>query len=65
LRGRPLLGAFAGFFLGAFLAYDLFLLKVVASDSLILVILPVVMLVVGVLLARWAPLGRRDPGTRQ
>lgn len=63
MKGRPLLGAFAGFFFGAFLAYDLFLLKVVTSDSPVLVIVPVVMLVVGVLLARWAPLGRHDERT--
>ncbi len=61
MRGRPVLGAVAGFFLGLFLAYDLYLLKVVASDSPVLVVLPVAMLVVGVLLAWKAPLRRRRP----
>lgn len=58
MRGRPLLGGLSGFFLGIFLAYDLLLLKVIVSDSPVIVILPVVLLVVGVALGVWAPLGR-------
>jgi hypothetical protein len=55
-RGRPGLGAVSGFFLGLFLAFDLFLLKVIASDSPLFVVLPLVFLVVGVAIAFAAPL---------
>jgi hypothetical protein len=59
VRGRPVLGGVAGFFLGVFVAYDLLLAKVIVSDSPVLVVLPVLLLVLGVGLGRWAPLGRR------
>ena len=58
MRGRPVLGGIAGFFLGVFVAYDLLLFKVIVSDSPLVVILPLVLLVVGVALGIWAPLGR-------
>lgn len=58
LRGRPLLGGLAGFFLGAFVAYDLLVFKVIVSDSPLMVVLPVALMVVGVVLGRWGPLGR-------
>jgi hypothetical protein len=47
-RGRPGLGGFSGFFLGLFLALDLFLLKVIASDSGLFVVLPLLLMVVGI-----------------
>ena len=53
--GVPGLGAFSGFFLGLFLAFDLFLLKVIASDSGLFVVLPMVLLVVGIVLGLAAP----------
>jgi len=53
--GRPGLGAFSGFFLGLFLAFDLFVLKVIASDSPLFVTLPVVFLVLGIVLGLAAP----------
>ncbi len=53
--GRPGLGAFSGFFLGLFLAFDLFLLKVIASDSGLFVVLPLVLTVVGIGLGLAAP----------
>ena len=55
-RGRPVLGAVSGFFLGLFLALDLFLLKVIASDSGLFVTLPVVLLLVGIGVGFAAPL---------
>lgn len=58
MRGRPVLGGVAGFFFGIFLAYDLLLLKVIVSDSPLVVILPLALLAVGVALGLWAPLGR-------
>ena len=52
---RPGLGAFSGFFLGLFLAFDLFLLKVIASDSALFVVLPLLLMVVGIGLGLAAP----------
>ena len=57
-RGRPVLGAIAGFLFGVFVAADLFLFGVVALDSILLTVLPIVGLVGGILLGRWAPLRR-------
>lgn len=57
-RGRPVLGAFSGFFLGLFVGLDLLLLGVVPLDSVVLTAAPVVGLVLGIVLARWAPIGR-------
>ena len=59
MRGRPVLGAVSGLFLGIFVAMDLLLLKAVPSDSTVLVLLPIAGLVVGLLLGRAAPLGRK------
>ena len=53
--GGPVLGGFSGFFLGLFLAFDLFLLKVIASDSALFVVLPIVLMVVGIALGLAAP----------
>jgi hypothetical protein len=56
MRGaRPVLGAFSGFCLGLFLAFDLFVLKVIASDSPLFVALPIVFLVLGIVLGLAAP----------
>ena len=56
LRGRPILGGTAGAFLGVFLAYDLFVLGHIASDSALVVALPIVLMVVGIALGFFAPL---------
>jgi hypothetical protein len=53
--GRPVLGAFSGFFLGLFLAIDLFLVKVIASDSGLFLTLPIVLLVIGIVVGLAAP----------
>ncbi len=60
MRGRPVLGGVAGLFFGAFVAYDLFLAKVIVSDSPLVVALPVVFLVLGVVvgLRPWSRRGR-------
>jgi hypothetical protein len=58
MRGRPALGGLAGFFLGIFVAYDLLLSKVIASDSVAFMVLPLALMVVGVALGAWGPLGR-------
>jgi hypothetical protein len=57
-RGRPVLGAISGFFLGLFVATDLLLLTTIQLDSPLLTILPIVGLVLGLVLGLWAPLGR-------
>jgi hypothetical protein len=57
-RGRPVLGAVAGFFFGLFLAVALLGAGVVPLHSLAVTLLPVVMLVLGIVWGRWAPLGR-------
>jgi hypothetical protein len=57
-HGRPILGAISGLFFGLFLALDLLAFKVVESDSPVLVILPIALLVLGIVLGLWAPFGR-------
>lgn len=57
-RGRPVLGAISGLFLGLFVALDLLLLGVVGLGSIVLVVLPILGLVGGGALGWWAPLGR-------
>ncbi len=53
--GRPVLGGLSGFFLGLFLAVDLFLLKVIASDSGLFLVLPIVLAVIGIVVGLAAP----------
>jgi len=57
-RGRPLRGLFGGFLLGICVDLDLIFGGVVKLDSTLLTILPVALLVLGLLLGLWAPLGR-------
>jgi hypothetical protein len=63
-RGRPVLGAFAGFFSGLFLAIVLLGAGIVPLNSLVVTLLPVVLLGFGIVWGRWAPLGRKraEPG---
>lgn len=56
--GRPVLGAIAGFFLGLFLWLDLVLFGAIGFESVTFWIFPVVGLIAGIALAKWAPLGR-------
>ena len=58
MRGRPVLGALSGLIFGLFLGLDLLFFGMVQLDSVLLTILPFVGLVLGIVLARWAPLGR-------
>jgi hypothetical protein len=59
-RGHPVRGAVFGFLFGLFLAIDLFLVGFVPSDSVAIVVLPMVGLIGGVVLGITAPLGRRS-----
>lgn len=63
-RGRPVLGGISGFFFGLFLGLDLLFYGLVALDSILLTILPIVGLVLGVVLGLRAPL-RRGRGARR
>jgi hypothetical protein len=62
MRGRPVLGAFSGFFFGLFLGLDLLFFGVIRLDSVLITILPILGLIAGIALARWAPLGRGTSG---
>ena len=55
-KGRPILGAFAGFFLGIGLSLILLTAGVVALNSIVLTLLPVVLLVLGIVWAFIAPM---------
>lgn len=57
MRGRPVLGAIAGFFFGAFIGFDLFVLGVLPLQSIVLTILPVLGVIGGIVLGRTAPFG--------
>lgn len=55
-RGRPVLGAIAGLFLGIAIAADLLLFGTIAVDSALTILLPVVFLVLGGVAGFFAPL---------
>ena len=59
MRGRPVLAAVSGFFFGLFVGLDVLFFGVVQLDSVLLTVLPIVGLVAGIVLARWAPIGGR------
>jgi hypothetical protein len=61
MKGRPVRGLIGGFLLGIFLDIDLVFGGVVKLNSVVLTILPIALLVVGLLLGLWAPLGRTSP----
>lgn len=58
-RGRPVLGAFSGFFAGLFIGLSLLFNGVIPLDSILLVVLPVAGLVLVFAAAMWFPFGRR------
>jgi hypothetical protein len=62
-RGRPLLGAFAGLFLGLFVALDLILFGVLPLESGLIWVFAVAGIVLGVALGVWAPFGRGSNDT--
>lgn len=64
MRGRPILGAIAGLFFGAFVAIDLMMFGVRPLDRLSAYGLPAVGLVLGLALGLWAPLGRKRAAAR-
>jgi hypothetical protein len=62
MRGRPILGAVAGLFFGLFLSLTLMLWGVWPLDRMSLIGLPVLFMIVGLVLAFLAPLGRKKAG---
>ncbi len=58
MRGRPILGAIAGLFFGAFVAIDLQQFAVRPLDNFSVFGIPAIGLILGLALALWAPLGR-------
>lgn len=59
-HGHPILGAFAGFFFGLFVALDLLLFGAIQLDSILLTLLPLIGLIVVPLVAWFAPIGARQ-----
>lgn len=58
-RGRPVLAALSGFFLGLFIAIDLLLFGVIPLDSALLTFLPILGLIVVPAVAIFAPIKKR------
>ena len=58
MRGRPVRGFFAGLLLGILLDLDLVLSGAVKLESAVLTILPIALMLIGLLLGLWAPIGR-------
>jgi hypothetical protein len=59
MKGRPILGVISGFMFGLFLGPTLFLWGVIPLHSNLIVILPFVGLGLGLVMAWWAPFGRK------
>ena len=57
MKGRPFLGVISGFFFGLFGAATLFLFGAIPLDSHLVWILPILGIVLGLLMATWAPFG--------
>ena len=57
-RGRPVLGGVSGLMFGFFMALNLVLLGVVPLSSPLVIVFPIVGLIGGIALGRWAPIGR-------
>ena len=57
MKGRPVLGAVSGFFFGLFTGISLFLWGVIDFHSSLLWILPLAGIVLGLVMAAWAPFG--------
>lgn len=58
MNGRPILGAISGFFFGLFLGATLFLVGVIPLYSDLLIALPIIGIVLGLVMAWWAPFGK-------
>lgn len=59
-RGRPVLGAVNGLFLGLFVSADLSFFGVIRLDSVVITILVAVGIVSGIVLGWWGPRAAKD-----
>ncbi len=59
MKGRPVLGAISGLFLGIFAALLLQQFGIRPLDNLSVIGLPILGLAIGIVFAMWAPFGRR------
>lgn len=59
MRGKPVLGIISGFFFGIFLALLLQQFGIAPLTNTTVIGLPIAGMVLGILLAAWAPFGRR------
>lgn len=59
MKGRPILGVISGLLFGFFLALTLQQFGIYPLTTLSLIGLPVLGVVLGLVMAAWAPLGRR------
>jgi len=57
-HGRPVLAAIAGFFFGLSLSLLLLATGAMALNNVLLAIFPILFLLLGILWAYWAPIGR-------
>lgn len=58
MKGHPILGVITGFFFGLFLGITLFLYGVIPLSSDWLWILPLLGILLGLIMAAWAPFGK-------
>ncbi|MDK1097077.1 MAG: hypothetical protein QGM46_07990 [Actinomycetota bacterium] len=58
MKGRPILGVIAGFLFGLFGGVTLFMYGAIPLHSELIWILPLVGLLLGLILAAWAPFGK-------
>ena len=58
MKGRPILGVISGFFFGLFLGISLWLWGALPLNSDVLLILPIVGIILGLVMAWWAPFGK-------
>jgi hypothetical protein len=59
MKGRPIVGVISGFMFGLFLGPTLFLWGVIPLHSNLIVLLPFLGIALGLLMAWWAPFGRK------
>ena len=58
MKGRPILGVTTGFLFGLFLGITLFLYGVIPLSSDLLWIFPLLGILLGLIMAAWAPFGK-------
>ena len=60
MKGRPILGVISGFMFGLFVGISLFLWGVIPFHSPLMWILPIAGIVIGLVMAAWAPFGKSN-----